>query len=100
MLKQSELTCGLILYHCLHRSGERKDPRKLILIGDTGASYVLTPFRSDFICYVKCGILIKDMTNINRVVDIGTILHNFINSNVEEVFLIFVSYHLTQHCVQ
>ena len=33
------------------------DPKSLILIWDTGASYGLTPFRSDFIDYVKCQIL-------------------------------------------
>ncbi len=37
-----------------------QDPKSLILIWDTGASYGLTPFRSDFIDYVKCEIPVRD----------------------------------------
>ena len=47
----------------------------LILIWDTGASYGLTPFRSDFIDYVKSELPVRDVTKINTVVGIGTTLH-------------------------
>ena len=39
-----------------------------------GASYGLTPFRSDFIDYVKCQIPVRDVTMVNTVVGIGTTL--------------------------
>ena len=70
---------GSILENHLHHSEERKDLRKLILIWDTGASYGLTPFRSDFIDHVRSDIPIKDMTKINRVIGIGKNLHKLIN---------------------
>ncbi len=47
-----------------------QDPKSLILIWDTGASYGLTPFRSDFIDYVTCDILVRDVTKVNTVVGI------------------------------
>ena len=57
LLKWAPLLCESILDHSLHYSGDRKDPRKLILIWYTGASYGLTLFRSDFIDYTKLYIL-------------------------------------------
>ena len=36
-----------------YNSRENKTPKDLILIWDTGASFGLTPFRSDFIDYVE-----------------------------------------------
>jgi hypothetical protein len=51
------------------------DPKSLILIWDTGTSYGLIPFRSDFIDYVKCEIPVRDVTKVNTVVGIGTTLH-------------------------
>jgi len=41
-----------------------------------GRVYGLTPFRSDFIDYVKCEIPVRDVTKVNTVVGIGTTLHN------------------------
>ena len=79
LLRQAALLCGSISENILHHPGERKDPRKLILIWDKGASYGLTPFRSNFIDDVKCDILVKGATKTNRVICIGTILHKFIN---------------------
>ena len=70
------------------------DPKTLMLIWDTGASFGLTPFRSDFIDYVPCNIPVKDVTKVNRVIGIGTTLHKFVNTNGKEVFLPCVSYHL------
>ena len=55
----------------------RIDPKSLILIWDTGASFGLTPFRSEFIDYVEADISVKDITKINRVIVIGTTLHKF-----------------------
>jgi hypothetical protein len=38
------------------------DPKFLILIWNTGVSFVPTPFRSDFIDYVKYEIPVRDIT--------------------------------------
>ena len=76
--------------------GGPKDPRTLILIWDTGASFGLTPFRSDFIDYVECDIPVRDVTKVNRVVGIGTTIHKFMDTNGNPVYLPCVSYHLPQ----
>jgi len=47
-----------------------QDPKSLILIWDTAASYGLTLFRSDFIDYVKCEIPVRDVTKVNTVIGI------------------------------
>jgi hypothetical protein len=52
--------------------GGKLDPRSLILIWDTGTSYGLTPFCSDFIDYVECDIPVWDVTKVNKVIGIGT----------------------------
>ena len=87
---------GSILENSLHHSGERKDPRKFILIWDTGALYELNTFIIYLIDYLKCDIPVKDVTNINKVIGIDNTLNKFINSNGKEVFLPCVFYHLTQ----
>ena len=66
----------------------------LILIWDTGASFGLTSFQSDFIDYVEADIAVKDVTKINHVIGIGTTLHKFKNNKGKDVFLPCVSYHL------
>ena len=91
------ILCALILENSLHHLGERKYPRKLIFIWDTGTSYGLTPFRSNFINDVKCNILVNDVTSINRVIDIGNTLQKCINSNGKEVLILCVSYYLTKN---
>jgi hypothetical protein len=68
----------------------------LILIWDTGASYGLTPFCSDFISYVECDIPVWDVTKVNKVIGIGTTLHKFTDTDGKLVFLPGVSYHLPQ----
>ena len=87
MLRRARLLHGSILDNRLNCSGKRKYSRKLILIWDTGASYGSMPFRGYLIDYVKCAIPVKDDTNTNRVIGIGTTLHKLINSNGKEVLL-------------
>jgi hypothetical protein len=72
-----------------------QDPKSLILIWDTGASYGLTPLWSDFIDY-KCGIPVRDVTKVNTVVGIGTTLHKFTDINGNPVYLPCVLYHLPE----
>ncbi len=78
-------------------SGGSLDPHTLILIWDTGASFGLTPFCSDIIDYdVECDIPVRDVTKVNKVIGIGTIVHKFTDTNGNPVFLPCVSYHIPQ----
>jgi hypothetical protein len=72
------------------------ESRSLILIWDTGASYGLTPFCSDFFDYVECDIPVWNVTKVNKIIGIGTTLHKFTNTEGKPVFLPCVSYHLPQ----
>ena len=53
------------------------DPKHLMLIWDTGASFGLTPFRSDFIDYVACTI------------PVGMLLESTMSSVLERHFISF-----------
>jgi hypothetical protein len=77
-----------------HSASECLNLKNLILIWDTGASSGLTPFRSDFIDYVKCEIDVCDITKVNKVVGIGRTLHKFLDTSGNDVYLPCVSYHL------
>ena len=68
----------------------------MILVWDTGASYGLIPFRSDFIDYLECDILVKYVTKVNRVIGIGTTIHKLIESNSQVIFLPCIFYHPNQ----
>ena len=70
------------------------NPKRLILIWDTGGSAGLTPFCSDFIDYVECDIDVCEVTEINKVIGIGTTLHKFVDGLGNDVYLPCVSYHL------
>ncbi len=76
--------------------GGKLNSCSLILIWDTGASYGLAPFCSDFINYVECNIPVWDVTKVNKVIGIGNIMHKFTNTDSKPVFLPCVSYHLPQ----
>ncbi len=82
-LDQVALLCGTFEMH--QSAPDRLNPKTLILIWDTGASAGLTPFWSDFIDYVVCEIDVCDITKVNKVVGIGTTLHNFVNNNGNHV---------------
>ena len=75
---------------------ETKNPKSLILIWGTGASFGLTPFWSDFIDYVEANMAVKYVTKINKVIGIGKTLHKFKNYKGEDFFLPCMSYHLPQ----
>ena len=64
------------------------------LVYDTGASYGLTPFRSDFIDYQPCDIPVKDISKVNRVRGIGTVLYKFTATNGDLIYLPGLAYHL------
>ncbi len=56
-------------------SGGSLDLHHFILIWDTGTSFGLTPFQSDFINYAECDIPVWDVTKVNKVIGIGTTIH-------------------------
>jgi hypothetical protein len=76
--------------------GGKLNPCSLVLIWDTGTSYGLTLFCSDFIDYVECDIPVWDVTKVNKVIGIGTTLHKFTDTDGKPVFPPCVSYHLPQ----
>jgi hypothetical protein len=53
----------------------------------------LDTFCSDFIDYVECDIDICDITQVNKVIGIGTTLHKFVDVAGNNI-LLCVSYHL------
>lgn len=71
----------------------RKTPKTCPLVWDTGASFGLTPFRSDFIDYTECSIQVNDIARSNTVIGLGTTLHKF-HINGDDIFLPCLSYHL------
>ncbi len=67
-----------------------------MLIWNTGASFCLSPFQSDFIDYVACTIPVQDITKVINVIGIGTTLHKFTDTKGFPVYLPCASYHLPQ----
>jgi hypothetical protein len=96
LLRRASMLKGGVLENRVLNTCCKKDPKTMILIWDTGASFGLTPFQSNFIDYVKCDIPVRDVTKVNRVIGIGTTLNKFVDTKGQEVFLPCVSYHLTQ----
>ncbi len=91
--------CGT--FDCTHEnwcphSCDPLDPKSLMLIFHMGASFGLTLFRSDFIDYVKCEIPVRDVTKVNKVVGIGTSLHEFTDIKGIPVYLPCILYHLPE----
>ena len=69
-------------------------PKTTVLNFDTGALFGLTPFWGDFIDYVKCKILVWDVTKVNKVIGIGTTLHKFTDVKGLPLYLPCILYHL------
>jgi hypothetical protein len=72
------------------------DPKSLMLIWDTGASFGLTPFQSDFIDYMVCTVRVQDDTKVKNVIGIGTTPHKFTDTRGFPVYLPGVFHHLPQ----
>ncbi len=58
-----------------------------LLVYDLGASAGLTPFKSAFFDYVKCSIPVQDISKINEVIGIGSIIHKFVKTKGPFVYL-------------
>ena len=65
----------------------------------TGANYGLTPLKSDFVDQVESEIPVKDVSKVNGVIRIGTIINNFIDKNGDAFYFTCMLYHLCQTCV-
>ena len=66
-----------------------------MLIWDTVTSFIWTPFRSDFIDFVKADINVKYVTKVNQVIGIGTTIKTFVYTNGTTCYFPCVSYHIT-----
>ncbi len=53
------------------------DFKHTLLIWDIGATHGLTPFLKDFIHYHPCDIPVRDISKVNRVIGVGTVIHKF-----------------------
>jgi hypothetical protein len=87
---------NLGLHDCQGEHGQqrqRKTAKNCPLMWDTGASFGLTPFRSDFIDYTECNIPVNDIARTNMVIGLGTTLHRF-ELDGEAFYLPCLSYHL------
>ena len=51
--------------------------KRLPLVWDTGASQGLTPFLNDFIHYEECRIQVNDISKVNNVIGICTVMYKF-----------------------
>ena len=61
---------------------------------DTGDSLGLTPYRADFFDYLEVNIPVSNVTKMNYVVGIGTVIYKSQNNKGEDVFLPCIAYHL------
>jgi len=64
------------------------------LVYDAGALHGLTPFRQDFIDYKECDIPVKDVSKVNRVRGIGTVMYKFVATKGDLLYLPGLAYHL------
>lgn len=78
----------------VYQSMSQSSYHDMPLVYDTGASYGLTPFKADFIDYRPCDIPVKDITKVNRVKGIGTVMYKFVATNGDILFLPGLAYHL------
>jgi hypothetical protein len=70
------------------------DFKHILLIWDTGATHGLTPFMKGFIHYHLCNIPVKDISKVNQVIEVGTVMHKFRATNGKYIFLPGVPFHL------
>ena len=66
------------------------------LIYDTGASFGLTPYRSDFIDFEEASIPVKDISKTNTVLGIGTVMYKLKATNGDELLVPGLSYYLPE----
>ena len=60
----------------------------------TGASYGLKKFKSDYVHYIDNEINVKDVTNVNWVIGIGTTVNKCFDQNGVAWYLPYMLYHM------
>ena len=88
-----------ILRHC--HGGKDKYKKHTyndtMCVVDTGASIGLTPYRADFIDYLPLeGATIKDISKVNNVLGVGTVMWKLKSRRGDEVFIPCVAYHMPE----
>ncbi len=76
-LLQQTISFGLSKKDKSIKQESKVDCKHTLLIWDTGATHGLTPFLKDFIHYHPCDIPVKDISKVNRVIGVGTVMHKF-----------------------
>jgi hypothetical protein len=76
-LLQQTISFGLSKKDKSIKLESKMDFQHTLLIWDTGATHGLTPFMKDFIHYQSCDIPVKDISTVNWVIGVGTVMHKF-----------------------
>ncbi len=76
-LLQQTISFGLSKKDKSIKQESKVDFKHTPLIWDTGATHGLTPFLKDFIHYHLYDIPVKDISKVNRVIGVGTVMHKF-----------------------
>jgi hypothetical protein len=76
-LLQQTISFGLSKKDKSIKRESKVDFKHTPLIWDTGATHRLTPFFKDFIHYHLCHIPVTDISKVNRVIGVGTVMHKF-----------------------
>ncbi len=93
-LLQQTISFGLSKKDKSIKRESKVDFKDTPLVWDTGATHGLTPFMKDFIHYHLCDIPVKDISKVNWVIGVGTVMHKFRVTNGKDIFLPGVSFHL------
>ena len=80
-MDRANILCGHIGY------STSQDTHTTMLIWDTGTSFGLTPFKSNFIDYDKCNIPVKDVTKVITIIGFRKKNHKFVDTNGKDLFL-------------
>ena len=80
-MDRANILCGHIGY------STSQDTHTTMLFWDTGASFGLTPFKSNFIYYDKCIIPVKNVTKVITIIGFRTTIHKFVDTNGKDLFL-------------
>ena len=65
------------------------------LVYDTGTLHGLTPFCQDSINYKECNTPVTDVSKVNQVRGIGTVMYKFFAKNGDLLYMPGLAYHLT-----
>jgi hypothetical protein len=84
-LLQRAISFGLSKKDKSTKRESKVDLKHKLLIWDTGVTHGLTQFLEDFIHYHLCNFP-KDISKVNRVIGVGTVMHKFQATNGKDIF--------------